>query len=125
MEIRWTDVDAYGHVHHVARAAIAEHARSRWLDRVLGTQETWDYALVRIELNYRSQLRFGDRAAHCAFVVERIGTSSVTLGETIRGPDSRIVADGRSVIVAWDRDAGSTRPLSADETAARSDCLNT
>src|ERR1700757_598094 len=102
VEIRWTDVDAFGHVHHVAMLAILEHARSKAIDGLLGVAETWDYALVRIEVNYRSELRFEDRVARCEFAVERVGTSSITLAETVFAPDARVVADGRSVIVAWD-----------------------
>jgi acyl-CoA thioester hydrolase len=117
VEIRWTDVDAFGHVHHVAMVAILEHARSKWLDGVLSA-DAWDYALVRIELNYRSELRFQDRVARCEFGVERIGTSSITLSETVRGPGSRVVADGKSVIVPWEPVAGGTRPLTADELGA-------
>ena len=115
VEIRWTDVDAFGHVHHVAMLAILEHARTKWLDRALAPGGTWDYALVRIEVNYRSELRFQDRVASCEFAVERIGTSSVTLAESVLTPESRVVADGRSVIVPWDRVSGGTRPLTPNE----------
>ena len=118
VEIRWTDVDAYGHVHHVAMLALLEHARTRWLDGLLAETGTWDYALVRIELNYRGELRFQDRVANCAFVVERLGTSSITIAETVADPGGRLVADGRAVIVPWDRAGGGTRPLTADERGA-------
>jgi acyl-CoA thioester hydrolase len=118
VEIRWTDVDAYGHVHHIAMLAVVEHARSKWIDGLLSTEVTWDYAVVRIEMNYRGELRFQDRVALCEFAVERLGTSSITLGEKVLAPDSRVVADGRSVIVPWDRVAGGTRPLSDEERTA-------
>jgi YbgC/YbaW family acyl-CoA thioester hydrolase len=118
VEIRWTDVDAFSHVHHVAMLAILEHARSKWVDRRLNAGQTWDYAVVRLTVNYRSELRYEDRLAHCEFAVERVGTSSVTLAETILGPNSRLVAEGSSVIVAWEPATGKTRPLGADELEA-------
>jgi acyl-CoA thioester hydrolase len=115
VEIRWTDVDAYGHVHHIALVAIAEHARSRWFDRVLASPSTWPYAVVRIAFDYRSQIGFEDRTVSCRFRPVRVGRSSVTLEEQLLAPDGRLVAEAESVIVVWDAEHATTRPLSADE----------
>jgi acyl-CoA thioester hydrolase len=117
VEIRWSDVDAYGHVSHIAIVALAEHARSRWLDAVLESAGTWDYAIARLELDYRAPLRFADRFAHVELVPDRVGTSSVTLRETLTAPDGRVVAESRCVIVAWDAAAARSRPLTDGERA--------
>jgi acyl-CoA thioester hydrolase len=115
VEIRWTDVDAFGHVHHIALVAIAEHARSRWIDEVLESPSTWPYAIVRIAFDYRSQITFEERTITCEFQPVRVGKSSVQLNERLLAPDGRVVADAESVIVAWDEKAATTRPLSDDE----------
>jgi acyl-CoA thioesterase FadM len=115
VEIRWSDVDAYGHVSHIAIVALAEHARSRWLDAVLESEGTWDYAIARLELDYRSPLLFADRLAHVELAPERVGNSSVTLTETLSAPDGRVVAEIRCVIVAWDAPAARSRPLTDGE----------
>ena len=115
VEIRWSDVDAYGHVSHIAIVALAEHARSRWLDAVLEASDTWDYAIARLEIDYRSPLVFADRVAHVELVAERVGTSSVTLRETVSAPDGRAVADIRCVAVAWDAASARSRPLTDRE----------
>jgi acyl-CoA thioester hydrolase len=117
VEIRWSDVDAYGHVSHIAIVALAEHARSRWLDGVLESERTWDYAIARLELDYRAPLLFADRRAVVEISPERVGTSSVTLNERLCAPDGRIVAEGRSVIVAWDAAGARSRPLTDGERA--------
>ena len=117
VEIRWSDVDAYGHVSHIAIVALAEHARSRWLDATLGAEQTWDYAIARLELDYRAPLVFADRFAHVELAPERVGNSSVTLRETLSAPDGRIVAEARSVIVAWDAAGAPTRPQTRGERA--------
>jgi acyl-CoA thioester hydrolase len=117
VEIRWSDVDAYGHVSHIAIVALAEHARSRWLDAVLESDRTWDYAIARLELDYRAPLLFADRLAHVEILPERVGNSSVTLKETLSAPDGRIVAEGRCVIVAWDAANARSRPLTGGERA--------
>ena len=117
IEIRWSDVDAYGHVSHIAIVALAEHARSRWLDAALETERTWDYAIARLEIDYRSPLVFADHVAHVDIVPERIGTSSVTLRETMSAPDGRVVAEIQCVAVAWDAAAARSRPLTDGERA--------
>jgi acyl-CoA thioester hydrolase len=117
VEIRWSDVDAYGHVSHIAIVALAEHARSRWLDAVLESDRTWDYAIARLELDYRAPLLFADRLAHVEILPERVGNSSVTLKETLSAPDGRIVAEGRCVLVAWDAANARSRPLTGGERA--------
>jgi acyl-CoA thioester hydrolase len=120
VEIRWSDVDAYGHVSHIAIVALAEHARSRWLDAVLESERTWDYAIARLELDYRSPLLFADRFAHVELAAGRVGTSSVALRETVSAPDGRIVAEIASVIVAWDAAGARSRPLTDRERATLS-----
>ena len=117
VQIRWSDVDAYGHVSHIAIVELAEHARSRWLDAVLESPDTWDYAIARLEIDYRAPLLFADRFAHVELAPERVGTSSVTLKETLSAPDGRVVAEGRCVIVAWDAANARSRPLTDGERA--------
>jgi acyl-CoA thioester hydrolase len=117
VEIRWSDVDAYGHVSHIAIVALAEHARSRWLDAVLETEDTWDYAIARLEIDYRAPLLFADRVARVELAAERVGTSSVTLRETVSAPDGRAVAEIQCVAVAWDAANARSRPLTDAERA--------
>lgn len=115
VEIRWTDVDAFGHVHHIALVAIAEHARSQWLDAVVESPTTWPYVVVRVAFDYRAQIRFEDRVVRCAFATKRVGNSSVTLEETLTTRDGELVAEGESVIVVWDEERGAGRPLRPEE----------
>ena len=115
VEIRWSDVDAYRHVSHIALVALAEHARSRWLDAALEVETTWDYAIARLEIDYRAPLVWEDRFAHAELAPVRVGNSSVELKETLSAPDGRIVAEIVSIIVAWDAGAERSRPLTDDE----------
>ncbi len=117
VEIRWSDVDAYRHVSHIALVALAEHARSRWLDAVLAVRTTWDYAIARLEIDYRAPLLWEDRFAHVELSPQRVGGSSVTLSERLTAPDGRVVAEIASVIVAWDAERARSRPLTDDERA--------
>ena len=117
VEIRWSDVDAYGHVSHIALVALAEHGRSRWFDALFETPDTWPYVIARLELDYRAPLVFEDHVACCRFEPTRVGSSSVHLDERITAPDGRVVLDARSVIVVWDEEKAEKRPLSDEELA--------
>lgn len=118
VEIRWPDIDAYGHVSHMALVAIAEHGRSRWLDATLGlVPQTWPYVVVHLELDFRTPAVFTDRTLRCSFAAERIGTSSVTLRERFDAPNGAVVMEARSVIVAWDEQRAASRPLTDEERA--------
>jgi acyl-CoA thioesterase FadM len=116
VEIRWPDIDAYGHVSHMALVAIAEHGRSRWLDATLDlAPETWPYVVAHLEMDFRAPAVFTDRRLLCSFEPERVGTSSVTLRERLATPGGAVVMEARSVIVSWDEQRSESRPLTDDE----------
>src|SRR5690349_14671564 len=109
VEIRWPDIDWYGHVSHMAFVGIAEHGRSKWLDSTLGIKPaTWPYVLARLELEFRSPIGFVDRSIRCHYRPLRVGTKSVSLAERYVGPDGTTVMDAQSVIVAWDQERSVT-----------------
>jgi acyl-CoA thioester hydrolase len=119
VEIRWSDIDSYGHVQHAAQVMILEHGRTRRLDALLAPGGgTWDYAVVRMEIDYRAELRYQDRLARCTFTVEKLGSSSVTLAEAILRPDGGVATEARTVIVAWEPSSGGARALTEHERAA-------
>jgi acyl-CoA thioesterase FadM len=115
VEVRWTDVDAFGHVHHIALVGIAEHGRSRWIDAALQSDSTWPYVVVRVAFDFRSPAVFEERTVTCSFQVLDVGKSSITLQERLAAPDGRAIADAESVIVAWDAVRSQSRPLAAVE----------
>ena len=53
-----------------------------------------------------------------AIRVEAVGRSSVTVSHEIVRADGAVAADGRSVLVAWDREARRSRLLTDAERAA-------
>lgn len=118
IHVRWTDMDAYGHVHHATQIALIEDARNRWLDSVLAGDRTWDYAVVRVSFDYRGQLRYEDGPARCRFEVRSTGSASVTLGERLEDRAGRLISEGETVIVAWDQEHARSRPLTGRERAA-------
>ena len=119
IEIRWHDVDAYQHVNNAVYATYLEECRDEWLSRVLaGVGDEWDYVLARVAIDFRRELRLEDEWVAVTCRLERIGTSSLTLREEIRSEEGWVAAQSEAVLVARDRDAGGSRPITDAERAA-------
>jgi YbgC/YbaW family acyl-CoA thioester hydrolase len=117
VELRFRDVDAFGHVYHAEYLTLLDELRTRWFDRVLRLRGPSDYVVAHVELDYVSSLVLEDRTVTGRFAVERVGTTSLTLRETLLADGSREVARSRTVVVLRDPATGSSRPLEAGERA--------
>lgn len=119
IEIRWRDVDAYAHVNNAVYATYLEEARDGLLRRALDDAgDPWDWVLVRLAIDFRRELKLDDEAVVAWCEVARIGSSSVTLTEGVNAAAGWVAAEAEAVVVAWDREAGRSRPLTAAERSA-------
>jgi len=119
IEIRWRDMDVYGHVNNAVYLTYLEEARDEWLGSTLADPgDVWNWVLVRVEIDYRRELSLADDVVVASCELARIGGSSVWTQEAIRTLDGELSAEARAVLVARDRESGRSRPLSAEERAA-------
>jgi acyl-CoA thioester hydrolase len=119
VEIRWSDVDAYMHVNNAVYATYLEECRDEWVDRALGELgDAWDFVLARVAIDFRRELRLEDEEVVVSCTLQRIGNSSVTLGEEIRTRDGELSAEAEAVLVARDRELGRSRSLTEAEREA-------
>ena len=119
IEIRWRDVDAFGHVNNAVYLTYLEEARDEWVERALnGISDVWDFVLVRVAVDFRRELRQEDDAVVVSVRLDRLGNSSLRVREEIRTAGGELAAESESVIVARDRQTGRSRPLTAAERAA-------
>ena len=119
IEIRWRDLDAYGHVNHIVFLTYLEEARDEWLGSSLGDPAlVWNYVVARVEIDYRRELTLDDDVIVATCELERIGTSSVRTHESVLTRDGELAAEGRAVLVARDQETGRSRPLTAEERRA-------
>jgi acyl-CoA thioester hydrolase len=119
IEIRWRDLDVFGHVNHVVFLTYLEECRDEWLGGSLGNPDrAWDWVLAHVEIDFRRELRLADDEIVATCRLDRIGTSSVTTHEEIRTAGGEPAAQARAVLVARDRDSGRSRPLTAEERSA-------
>ena len=119
IEIRWRDQDAYGHVNNAVYLTYLEEVRDEWLERTLGEAgDAWGYVTARVAIDFRRELTQDDDAVVARLWLTRIGTSSVTTREEIVTVGGELAAEAEAVLVARDRESGSSRPLTEAERAA-------
>jgi acyl-CoA thioester hydrolase len=119
IEIRWNDLDVYGHVNNAIYLTYLEEVRDEWLGGSLGDPaEVWNWVLARVEIDYRRELALADDFVVATCRLERLGNSSVTTREEVRTLGGELSAEATAVLVARDRQSGRSRPLTERERAA-------
>jgi acyl-CoA thioester hydrolase len=119
IEIRWRDVDAYGHVNNAVYLTYLEEARDAWVTRVLGeVTDTWDFVLARVAIDFRHELTQADGEVVVRCTLDSLGRASVRTREEIVKADGTISAVAASITVPRDPASGRSRPLTAEERAA-------
>ncbi|HEX4931050.1 MAG TPA: thioesterase family protein [Gaiellaceae bacterium] len=122
IEIRWRDLDSYGHVNQAVYLTFAEEVLDDWFRTKLGRDPgtIWDYVARRTTIDYLGELRLDDRVAVGSAALVTLGTTSVTAKVTLSAPDGRLATELELVVVAIDGTGGPPRPLSEQERAALS-----
>jgi acyl-CoA thioester hydrolase len=119
IEIRWRDVDAYGHVNNAVFLTYLEEGRDEWLERALGPDgDAWDYVIARVEVDFRRELTLEDDRLVSRCGLHSLGTSSVRTSEQLVTLGGEVAAEAQAVLVARDRETRRSRPLSDGERAA-------
>jgi len=116
--IRWSDMDAYGHVNNAVYLTYLEECRDAWAQGVLGgVTDTWDFVLAHVGIDYRSQLTQDDGEVAVRCRLASIGRSSIGTREEIVKVDGTVAAEAESVIVPRVHDEPRSRRLSDEERA--------
>jgi acyl-CoA thioester hydrolase len=116
IEIRWNDLDPYGHVNHAVFLTYLEEVRDEWLTGLVG-DDALGYVVARVEIDYRRELTQRDDRVIARIRLDSLGTSSVrTLEELVVG-DGETAAEAKTVLVACD-EQHRPRPLTEVERAA-------
>ena len=117
ISLRWRDMDMLGHLNQSVYHELLEEGRGA-LFSSLGDVGWFPFVLVRVELDYRSEIRHDHESVEVVVRVEKVGGKSVTLAHDIVLPDGTVAASGSCVIVAWDPHARGSRELTDAERAA-------
>jgi acyl-CoA thioester hydrolase len=116
IEIRWRDLDPYGHVNHAVFLTYLEEVRDEWLVAAVG-EGALGYVVARVEIDYRRELTERDDRVVARIRLDSMGTSSVRTSEELAVRDGELAAEARAVLVACD-DQHRPRPLTEPERAA-------
>ena len=108
IEIRFADIDAFGHVNNAVFLTYFEQARVSYFDKVLGWNYDWSkegVIVARSEVDYMIPIHFRDTIiiyTHCS----RMGNKSFDISYQIIKVDDNtkemLMADGVTVMVAFD-----------------------
>jgi acyl-CoA thioester hydrolase len=120
IEVRWRDVDNYGHVNNAVYLTYLEEVRDEWLARTLRDDEAvWDYVVAHVSIDFRREVTQADDEVIATCRAESLGRSSVRTREEIRiASTSVLAAEASAVLVARNRDTGRSRPITDAERAA-------
>ena len=108
IEVRFADLDAYGHVNNAVYFTYFETARTRlFLEpfQALGRQGLL-LLVVRAECDYQKPIKLTDRVI-VDLVAERIGRSSFDLAYTLHNGAGTIFATAKTVMVCFDAKLGN------------------
>lgn len=109
LTLRSRDIDRLGHLtHSVYHDFLAEGRTQVIYER---SPERFDFVLVRVELDYLREVRHAEGYVDVVSAIAGVGTSSVTITQSVRLPDDTPAARARSVVVAWDPDRRAKRRL--------------
>jgi acyl-CoA thioester hydrolase len=116
IEIRWRDLDPYGHVNHAVFLTYLEEVRDEWLMTAVG-DDALGYIVARVEIDYRRELTQKDDRVVARIRLDSLGTSSVrTVEELVVSESRELAAEAKAVLVACD-EHHRPRPLTDDERA--------
>ena len=114
--IRWSDMDAFGHVNNARFLTFVEEARLQWMQSLPQPWETAAIAplLAAVTMNFRRPISWPE-SIRIELGATRVGNSSVTMAHRIVAVSDRevVYADGDSVLVWIDRQSG--RPTALPE----------
>ncbi len=107
LEVRFRDVDAFGHVNNAVFLSYIEQARIRYLAEALALPITLTdvqelpLILARIEIDYRAPIFFG-QTVEVGTRVDWIGRSSFSMSHhATAGDDAHTVCEANTILVAY------------------------
>lgn len=121
-EVRFDDLDSYGHVNNVTYAEYLQESRIEFAYRYLsGIGDLSKGSVVAYQsLDYVVPVESRTDPLLVEAGVTRVGRSSFDITYEVFAEDD-VVARGLTTLVSWDMDSGQPRPLFDDERAAMLD----
>ncbi len=121
IEIRWSDLDALGHVNNAVYLTYMEHARFAYIRALVGLDAEIDsvtllpretqFILAEAQIRYRSPALLYDKL-EMRLYISRVGRKSFVFEYALVDLNTgRLIAEGCSTQVWYDYAAGESRPV--------------
>lgn len=124
MQVRWSDVDLFGHVNNAAFLRYLDDARFTLFPRMgvdeVGAMTASLLVVVKHEIDYLAPIRFRPAPVAVEVWVPRLGSSSVDFAyEVLDGdaPNAPVALRARSRMVQLDSATYRPRPFTDEERA--------
>ena len=110
VEIRWRDLDGFGHVNNSTYLTYLEEGRDEYLTGILG-EAVHRVVVRRLEIDFNSGLTQDDDHVDVHMQLTAVGRSSATLAERIVAvSDGRLAAESTTVVVHTDDSRAASAP---------------
>ncbi len=112
--LRFSDIDAMGHVNNAVTMTLFELGRARFFADVLGVERVEDYAFILAEahVRYRYPILLQDRVRLRMHVTDVSRSSFRFVAELFDPRDGRVYAEAETVQVMYDYATGRPRRIS-------------
>ena len=118
--VRWSDMDAYGHVNHARTVTLLEEARSELLFREMPRRGlgriTGGIVVSKLSVEYMATLVYDDAPIMVEIWVTEVWAAWFVLRYAMRrAADSRMLAAAETTMVAYDLERSGPHRLTAAE----------
>jgi acyl-CoA thioester hydrolase len=113
VEVRFRDIDAFGHVNNAVTASFVEQARVSYLHDVLGFDPVgrMPMILAMVRIDYAAPIFWGE-LVDIGSRVDWVGRSSMAMSHRLSGgSDEHDMAAATSVLVAYDYGTAQPMPI--------------
>lgn len=120
-QVRWSDVDLFGHVNNAAYLRYLDDARFALFDMGIdadGQLTSSRLVVVKHEIDYLGRLTYRPQPIDVEVWVPRIGRTSVDMAYEVLDTERTVYLRASSRMVQLDAATGTPRPFTQDEREA-------
>jgi len=116
IEVRFADIDAYGHVNNAVYFTYLETARTKvFAQHFIDFMDSGLFFVVaQAECNFKKAIKLADSPVTVEFHIEGMGRSSFTVVYQLFGPKKQLFATAKTVMVALDAKRGTPTAMPTD-----------
>ncbi|MGB2718952.1 MAG: acyl-CoA thioesterase [Rhodococcus sp. (in: high G+C Gram-positive bacteria)] len=125
LQVRWGDSDRLGHVNNTRFVEYLQEGRVQFLNAVFGGPGVRGAAVVRkLTTDFLHPILDDSGPLTIELWITRVGTTSYGVRHVVTDRDGKVCADAEALMVAFDLDTSSSRPLDEHERGLLTEYLH-